>query len=336
MSRAVRTRFNEGWYSCATCIKLSVDINDAHIHTTGRAPLQTEAASFAKRLIAVAATEPDDPLCHGFLTHLNTAFNRLFMKLVDFESSLDLANHINRGSYPAFATIHGDCGVDHIAEIENGDPPILVPKALERRIVPPIEASPIKLIPGMPAELPRLVDLPRGDATRELLEGSARAEAALRSSAGLFMDINRVGADAITMMEYGPRMAVGAMVLAARMGMKVLWKEVSPQAYVHTSHQLSAIPEHIRDRISFVPHGVHANISMALWNMPWAGMGFHHMTKGLTGGGMFMVQSEQQLWEYREYWRRFVHIDIPQGEHIFPSSYLHIVPRAFQVWCCYG
>ncbi len=334
--RAVRVLFEEGARSCAECIDLAVQVNDMSLDPQdGESPCR-EAALFAERLANVVAHDRYHPFHRGFVHVLNTGFARLFMRLVDFEASLDLANKINRGSHPAFATIHGERGVDRIVEIENSDPPIALPASAYGDDLQDVNIDPIDLEPRNIFDMPELLEQPIGATNDVLLERGSRAATAMIWSAGALMRLHRVDAGKLTFMEYGPRVSVGAMLLAARMGMQVAWRELFPQAYMHTSHQLQRLPREIADRISFVPKDEPRPASLALWNMPWRNTPFYMLGGGLDMGGIFMIQSEWNPGSYRQYWRQFLDVSLARGEYIFPTSFIHMNPSVFQIWCSMG
>jgi len=329
------SRIRHGQLLCTRCIELAVDINDIHLDSRGRTLPSRQSAELSEHLSSFTATEADDPLRTGFLRHLNTVFNRLFMKLVDFESSLDLANRINRDSHPAFATIHGDHGVTDIVEIENADPPIALPQSAFSQS-PLLVDTPINILPQASTVMPNLLLLPREGMFDPFLTGNLRTGYALGWAARTFLAMNGQDADNLTLIEYGPRMSIGTMVLAARMGMNVFWKEPAPQAWVHTMHQLARLPHRVRSRISFMPAGEYTRTHIAVWNMPWPSIGIYRLGADLVSHGLLVFQSELSHSTSPDYWRVRAAIDLPDGEYIFPSSFAHIAPRTFQVWQNFG
>lgn len=136
-------------------------------------------------------------------------------------------------------------------------------------------------------------------------------------------------------LEYGPRLAIGALSSLAEMGLQVKWSEEYKQNAFHTEQVINALPTDLQENISRVDPNSTEPIDLVICNDPPPHITFDKIGQNVVDGGMMVVQTHRDFApETTEGWEQLVSVSLNPGECVMPSAFLHIATSAltFQVW----
>ena len=310
------------------------------------AEIRASAVIASRTIDAVAGINPLNAIYYTFLEEINRGYSASPGRLEIFEEMVSKVNFVAGTSY---AVMRGPGGVERIVNAKRGRLPedVVVrpaPISFDGSWMSFRNAKSIRelesVLPDLPAG-PDLTGVIAGDVYDLLSFGEfPRMIVALKSAAEFVSRKRKRAADELRAMEYGPRLAVGAMLALARMGMKVGWRDPNGLKRIQTSYELMRAPEHLRSKIKYVPTREKVRADIALWNLPHFGTTLKTMTKGVKRDGIVLIQSQKSAAEYEKEGlghRLMAEVALPTGQYVLPTAFLHVAPQfnmplSFQAW----
>jgi len=303
--------------------------------------LGRDAKSAADILELISGYGGWHPTTQAFMESLSGRFAANPWQMEQFEDVLDGINHYSGRS---FGVIRGREGIQRIVRIDGGFPhdvEVLSPPA-------DFEPHPLEVVPGykgiyfLPETLAAiepgepLAKMDYASLYERLSFGSyPRMEYALGQIVGALAFGSEKPVSEIVAVENNPRLALAALICLARMGTKAGWREVSDAMRYQTEFELGRVPPKTRSPISYVPYGEGGGADLSIWNRPYEHVRLADMAKGVSYGGIILVQSEHGAEHYADEGTRhslLLEMPLQTGEYVLPTAFLGAGALSFQAW----
>lgn len=268
--------------------------------------ISRDARSAAEILETASRHGSWHPTSQAFTRSLNETYGTSPAFLGLFENMLEAVNHYGG---KRFAVIRGREGMQRIVSIDEGFPHdvevLSAPSSFE---IHPLEVKEAARELGLlPKELAfinvgeHLEQMDYGGLYGALSFGNyPRMEAALAHVAGALSTMRGKPVEDLVAIEQSPHIGLAALICLARLGLKAGWRESSEMRRYQTEFELLRAPHAIRSKISYVPEGDGRKADLAILRRPNERTGLSDMARGVSEGGMLLVQSEHMADYYRE------------------------------------
>lgn len=302
--------------------------------------LAQDSADRARDLLRdITSWSRSDPRRLLFFTQLSSR-PRTGLPLEAIEDSLYIASKYKGET---MYTVRGKGGIEDIFESDRipelRRSPLELPDDFDDSPWGPLAGHPLEHLEQVLLSLPAGPDLFNHllpyDHDKLSFSDYPRLTQMLPSVIGALCSTRGVTPSELTMVEYGPRLAIGTMIAGARMGLNVQWQDVKPQNSFHTMQEIDRLPDSLRTRITNRDDDSSAGVDCAVWNFPWP-IPFDELAQDVVPGGMMLIQTEQKIDGVpNQGWTPHANIKISDGTYILPSAYLYVVhgePSFFQIW----
>ncbi len=307
--------------------------------------IKSHAAQAETILSRATSLSADDPQRFGFIEGLygHTRLGKNGIRtLEDLEDMIHVVNAY-RGS--SFGTLRGPGGLLDVVRTDSDGQ-----LAESRLIPPPIDFSSMsfnaltgvdieqlgEILPLLPPG-PDITDRAKPTWHNDIALGHhPRMEFLLRTIVGALTQASGKKPHEIHAIEYGPRLAIGAMIALARMDVTVGWKDVLATNALHTNREVGRLPEDLRAKIKHLDHKRPFKTDLAIWNLPLpCAADLKTMGQEVVEGGLLATQTNEKL-DHRapEGWRCLTSVPLGQGEYVLPSTFLYVANGSltFQLW----